>query len=194
MGYFGLQIYHDNLFSEPFPVGYSLCGSGGLGQCSSATRTGGYWVKSMSNSMLVNKIIKHGFWLAGGCAANQLDATYENLCWLPWNLTWKFHSNPVPRWVKGPGVFTYVFELLTRYYLLCRMLTVITEYEMINTLQIYHTNVSAIKHLSKEMEQHTVPIASGFPYINKTHGKTEHSSLCKQRSIVRIFPCSEFVL
>ena len=36
------------------------------------------------------------FLLAGGCAASQSGATFENPSWLTRILTWKFRSNPVP--------------------------------------------------------------------------------------------------
>ena len=53
-------------------------------------------LRFMLKSMLVNKYIYHGFWLAGGCAASQSDARFENRWWLARILTWKSLSNPSP--------------------------------------------------------------------------------------------------
>ena len=47
--------------------------------------------------MLVDKDFYHGVWLAGGCAATQSDARFENRWWLAWILTWKSLCN------LGPG-------------------------------------------------------------------------------------------
>ena len=53
--------------------------------------------------MLVKMIFWHGFCLACGCAASQLDAMFENLCLL----TWILHGNFLV--TQAPGISAILF-------------------------------------------------------------------------------------